>query len=308
MHQYSSRLRDDITAQEVKPTPIVETEDLQPVKAKSSKTDTLPADPDLQTADIIQQLNNEKEKLELEVEGIKIAFSNLNKVFWPGDTADSAVTKRDYVIYLAKVAPYLLPHLKDRLITLVRFPNGITQGRFYQKHWEHKLPPFVQTVRYFTEHINADQDFLFCNNVSTLLWLAQIADLELHTSHTRNNPEPDATHLPRNYTSSIKNVEESLLNYPDYLVFDLDPYLYSGKEKKGEEPELHRRGFEKACDLAFWLKEMLDNLKIHSFIKNIRPDRYCIYTFPSSEHSITAQFGPCLKSSGDKSSRSILTM
>ncbi len=219
------------------------------------------------TANILEQLNTGKEKLALEVEGNKIPFSNLNKVFWPGTANMEPVTKRDYAIYLAKVAPYLLPHLRDRLITMVRFPNGIAQGRFYQKHWEQKLPPFVETIRHFTEHAGRDQDFLVCNNISTLLWLAQIADLELHTSHTRNNPEPEGSTLSRNYTGSVENLEQSLLNYPDYLVFDLDPYSYSGKEKKGEEPELHQKGFKQACDLAFWLKELLDSLKIESFIK-----------------------------------------
>jgi bifunctional non-homologous end joining protein LigD len=264
------RLREDINPEEVKPMPIVETKNLKSVKPKATpKTEkaTSTNQEDSMTADILEQLNTDKEKLELEVEGNKIPFSNLNKVFWPGTANMEPVTKRDYAIYLAKVAPYLLPHLRDRLITMVRFPNGIAQGRFYQKHWEQKLPPFVETIRHFTEHAGHDQDFLVCNNISTLLWLAQIADLELHTSHTRNNPEPEGSTLSRNYTGSVENLEQSLLNYPDYLVFDLDPYSYSGKEKKGEEPELHQKGFKQACDLAFWLKELLDSLKIESFIK-----------------------------------------
>jgi len=255
-------LRDDIEAKDVKPTPIVETEDLRPVtvedKAKSKYAEV---------DDVLSQLDNDKEKLELEVEGNKIAFSNLDKVFWPATSSQPAVTKREYVRYLARVSPYLLPHLRDRLITFVRFPNGITQGRFYQKHWEHKLPPFVSSFTYFTEHINHDQEFLHCNNLSTLLWLGQIADLELHTSHSRNNPEPDAHHLSMDYTGSVEQVESSMMNYPDYIVLDLDPYMYSGKEKKGAEPELHKDGFKQACDVAFWIKELLDSLKIESFLK-----------------------------------------
>ncbi len=264
------RLRDDINSDEVKPTPVVETRNLKAVKlqkpkarAKSSSTE----EEDSMTAEILEQLETDKEKLELEVEGNKIPFSNLNKVFWPATSTTEAVTKRDYAIYLAQVAPYLLPHLKDRILTMVRFPNGIAQGRFYQKHWEHKLPPFVETVRHFTEHAGFDQDFLVCNNLSTLLWLAQIADLELHTSHTRNNPEPEGSSLPRDYTGDVKTLEASLLNYPDYMVIDLDPYTYSGKEKKGEEPELHEKGFKQACHVARWVKDLLDSLKIEAFIK-----------------------------------------
>jgi bifunctional non-homologous end joining protein LigD len=161
----------------------------------------------------------------------------------------------------------MLPHLKDRPLTLVRFPNGISGGKFYQKHFEKGLPEFVRTVRFFTEQANQDQDFLICNNLPTLLWLAQIADLELHTVHTRVNPHPDAEQHSLNFTGSAENMENSILNYPDFLVIDLDPYLYSGKEKSGDEPELNRQGFKHACQVARWLKELLDALKIKAYIK-----------------------------------------
>src|SRR5262249_35610194 len=152
---------------------------------------------------------------------------------WPGGEHIGPVTKRDYIRYLIRVSPYILPHLKDRPLTLVRFPNGIAGGKFYQKHVEKGLPQFVETARYFTEQVGADQDFLLCNNVSTLIWLGQIADLELHTVHTRVDPEPDAKHLSMEFTGSAENIENSIMNYPDFLVLDLDPYLYSGKEEKG---------------------------------------------------------------------------
>ncbi len=177
------------------------------------------------------------------------------------------ITKRDYLRYLVKVSPWLLPHLQDRLITLIRFPQGIEGIKFFQKHWQEKLPSFVQTVRTYTEHEKRDQTFLLCNNLSTLIWLGQIADLELHTSHTRISNESDGKKLPKTFTGSLKNIENSLLNYPDYMVFDLDPYLYSGHENKGAEPELHLKGFRKACQVALWLKELFDQLSINAFIK-----------------------------------------
>jgi bifunctional non-homologous end joining protein LigD len=65
----------------------------------------------------------------------------------------------------------------------------------------------------------------------------------------------------------LKNIEASLLNYPDFIVFDLDPYLYSGKEAKGEEPELHKVGYAKTCEAAMWLKELLEALSLSSFVK-----------------------------------------
>jgi bifunctional non-homologous end joining protein LigD len=238
-------------------------EDVSPAK----RNEGVSAASERETQNVLEQLDTEKEKLNLEVEGHIIPLSSLNKVFWPEHDGKPAYTKRDYLRYLATVAPYVVPHLTDRLITLVRFPNGIHAARFYQKHWEHGLPKFLNTVSVFTEHEGRDQDFLMCNNLPTLLWLGQIADLELHTSHTRIDPEPDATALPQKTTGSVAELERSLMNYPDYLVLDLDPYLYSGKEKKGEEPELHRQGFRNCCDIALYFKKHLDELKLEAFLK-----------------------------------------
>jgi bifunctional non-homologous end joining protein LigD len=216
---------------------------------------------------VLEQLDNDKEKLTLEVAQTIIPVTSLDKVFWPATDSAPAITKRDYIRYLAKVSDFVIPHLTDRLITLVRFPNGIQGMRFYQKHWEQGLPKFVKTARVFTEGEKKDQDFLVCNNISTLLWLGQIADLELHTSHTRIDQSPDATHLSLDMTGSVKALDDSIANYPDYIVLDLDPYLYSGKEKKDEEPELHRQGFENCREVAFILKSHLDSLKVDSFVK-----------------------------------------
>lgn len=215
--------------------------------------------------DLVERLDNEKNSLTLKIDEHKISLTNLNKELWPGEK--HAITKRGYLSYLLKMASHLLPHLKDRLITLVRFPNGISGQRFYQKHWERNRPPFVETVNYYSEANAADQEYLMCNNLATLVWLAQIADLELHTAHSRVNPEPDALWLPDTFTGSVEKIESSLLNYPDFIVFDLDPYLYSGKEKKGEEPELHRKGFAKAGEIALALKDIFDTLNIKSYVK-----------------------------------------
>jgi bifunctional non-homologous end joining protein LigD len=295
-------LREDISPQEVKPAPVVHIESADNTEFTTGKTKTMNTDEqnehgggrihggkadsgkvgggkvgggkagggtksEATIEDVLKQLDNEKEKLTLELEDNAIAFSNLNKEMWPATEEAKAITKRDYVKYLARVSPYLLPHLRDRLITFIRFPNGINGGKFYQKHWQAGRPAFVSVVSSYTDHANQDQDFLVCNNLSTLLWLGQIADLELHTSHTRTDPFPDGEHLPLTFTGSLENLEHSLLNYPDYLIFDLDPYLYSGKEKTGDEPELHRQGFQRGCDVALWIKEVLDRMSISSFVK-----------------------------------------
>ena len=230
---------------------------------KTAKPKTTKKD-DRQT--LLQQLDNAEENCELKIEGNKIKLTNLSKILWPKVKSHQAITKRDYVAYLVTVSPWLLPHLRDRLLTLIRYPHGIDDGKFFQKHWEDH-PAFVETVRTFTEHEDRDLDFLLCNNLSTLVWLAQVTDLELHTTHTRVTNLPDAKKLPKTFTGSLKKVTASVLNYPDYLVFDLDPYVYSGKEGKNAEPELNMKGFRKTCDLALWLKEFLDEFDIKAFVK-----------------------------------------
>jgi bifunctional non-homologous end joining protein LigD len=225
------------------------------------------SDSSLDVEPVLAQLENSKESLSLELGNVNLPVTNLNKIFWPATADAQSLTKRDYMIYLTRVSPFVIPHLRDRLITLVRFPNGINEGRFYQKHWNKGLPGFVETRRIFTEQENKDKDFLVCNNLPTLLWLGQIADLELHTSHTRTDPKPDAEQLPLTFTGSVERLEQSLMNYPDFLVLDLDPYLYSGEEKIGEEPELHQQGFRNCCAVALHLKGLLDKINVGSFIK-----------------------------------------
>jgi bifunctional non-homologous end joining protein LigD len=216
---------------------------------------------------IVDALDNDRESLRLTIAGQQIELTHLNKVFWPGTRSHGDITKRDYLTYLARISSLLLPHVRDRLLTLIRFPNGIGGQKFYQRHWDEHLPEFVQTVKAYTEHEKKDQDFLLCNNLPTLIWLGQIADLELHTSHTRTSSQPDAPDLPHTFSGSLKLIENSLLNYPDYMVFDLDPYLYSGKEKEGEEPELHRKGFRATCKVALYVKELLDGLSLKAYVK-----------------------------------------
>jgi len=202
-----------------------------------------------------------------------LSFTNLDKpmFFTTGESMNKPLTrplrKRDYLHYLLQASEYVLPHLHDRPVTQIRFPNGIYGMRFFQKHSEQKLPPFVETVRYFSESTGKDSDYFLCNNLATLLWFAQIAVLEFHTMHARISPVPDAQDIPTKFAGSAANIKSSLLNYPDFLVLDLDPYLYSGKENKGEEPELHRAGFQKTCEVALVLRKNLEDVGLNSFVK-----------------------------------------
>jgi len=218
-------------------------------------------------AEVLEQLAQTKEQVTLVVDGAKVKVTNLDKELWPGWEKQRPLTKRDLLTYFARISPYILPHMRDRPLTLTRYPNGVGAGHFYQKHWEGKLPSYVDTVNLWSEQKQADGEYLLCNNLATLLWLGQLADIELHTWYSRVNPEPDGQHLPETYTGSEGEFERSRLNYPDFIVFDLDPYIYSGDEAKGAEPELNRKAFQKTVDVALWLKDLLDGLSLSSFVK-----------------------------------------
>jgi bifunctional non-homologous end joining protein LigD len=218
-------------------------------------------------ADVLEQLQRPRANFAVDVAGERVSLTNLEKVFWPPFRAAPARTKRDLVQYYVKVSPFLLPHLKDRPLTLTRYPNGIAGDLFYQKHYGQPLPDFVETVEIWSGHNAADGVYIMCNNLPTLVWLAQIADLELHAWMSRVDPEPDAREKPRGFAGSESEIEASVLNYPDYMVFDLDPYIYSGQEAKGAEPEFNKRGWEKTVEMALSLKELLDQMRLSSFVK-----------------------------------------
>ncbi|MDP3768580.1 MAG: non-homologous end-joining DNA ligase, partial [Dehalococcoidia bacterium] len=257
------RLRED------KPAGSVVQEEVAPLPAPKNGHETSRSAGSLaeDVEEVLDQLGSKKESLTVRVQEHKIPLTNLDKGLWPRGGQRKPLTKRDFLVYLARVAPYLLPHLRDRPLTLTRYPNGIEEDHFYQKHWEGQLPDFVETVQLFSSSNEGDQEYLICNNLPTLLWLGQLADLELHTWYSRVSPEPDGHHLSTTFTGTQKNIEASLLNYPDFIVFDLDPYIYSGKEAAGDEPELNRRAFDETCNVASWLKDLLDSLSLSSFLK-----------------------------------------
>jgi bifunctional non-homologous end joining protein LigD len=254
-------LREDKAPREVR------REEAIPPPEKTSPASGASAPVEGEVEAVLEQLEDTKDKLLLKVSDHTISLTNLDKPLWPPLDDRRALTKRDLLVYLARVSPFLIPHMSDRPITLTRYPDGISGPHFYQKHWEHKLPKFVETVSLYSEHNDEDGEYLMCNNLPTLLWLGQLADIELHTWYSRVNAEPDGQHLPETYAGSEEKIDASRLNYPDFMVFDLDPYIYSGKESKGAEPELNRKAFLKTCDVAFWVKDVLDSLSLSSFIK-----------------------------------------
>ncbi len=218
---------------------------------------------------ILRQLDNTKSSLTLAVGKHQIKLTHLDRVYWPAGAAlkQPPLTKRDLLRYFAQVSPFMLPHLADRPLTMIRMPEGIQGERFYQKHWSQELPPFAQTITVFSDHRDESHDYLLCNNLPTLLWLAQSGTLEFHVWHSRAKPAPDAKSKETDYASSLETLERSVLNYPDYVVFDIDPYIYSGKEAPGEEPELNTAAFEKGKEVAFWLRELLNSMGLEPMVK-----------------------------------------
>ena len=275
------RLRDDIEAAKVKkPDPRRKPATLRPneppARRAGSRRAAAPAtpergahaDPAIEVAPILEQLDSRATQLDLEVGAARIRLTNLDRVYWPAAGKTSpAVTKRDLLRYLARVGRFMLPHLEDRPLTMIRMPEGINGERFFQKHWEQALPGFVETVTVFSETKDDKHRYLLANNLPTLLWLGQIGTLEFHIWHSRARPGPDTPVASTDYASSLKALEASVLNYPDYLVFDIDPYIYSGKEAKGEEPELNKKGFAVGKRVAFWLRALLRDMGLEAIIK-----------------------------------------
>ncbi|WP_246589541.1 non-homologous end-joining DNA ligase [Desertibacillus haloalkaliphilus] len=127
---------------------------------------------------------------ELMVAGKKLSISNPEKLLW----RRLGIKKIDYLHYLSEVAPFMLPFLNERLLTVIRFPNGIHKESFYQKNCPDYAPTFIKTVTH--EGI----DYLLCNDIATLLWLGNQAAIEYHI--------PFQPYHAR---------------HPSEIVFDLDP-------------------------------------------------------------------------------------
>lgn len=167
------------------------------------------------------------ERVETEIEGHRLSLSNLDKVLYP----DSGFTKGQVLDYYARIADVMLPYLKDRPVTLKRFPNGVEGKFFYQKHAPQDLPDWVCTsdVPSATEG-KAPIEFAVVCDRSTLMWAANLASLEFHVP---------LWHVAK---------DKSLPAPPDYLVFDLDP---------GPGTSI-----VECCKVAQWVGEFFDEEKV----------------------------------------------
>ena len=219
------------------------------------------------TRDLLEQIEQPR-LTSVDVDGERVRITHPDRVLWPATGDSPAITRRDLLRYFVSVSDYVLPYVKDRPLTLLRYPTGLGGKHFFQKHVEFEPPAFVDRECLISEHTGIDGTYLFCNNLPSLVWLAQIANIELHTWYSRTDNEPDARSLPHTYSGSVEAFEASVLNYPDFMVFDLDPYLYSGREPPRGQPEPHQEGFLQTCQAAHWIKDVLDDLRLPSFVKS----------------------------------------
>src|ERR1044072_8672067 len=167
------------------------------------------------------------QKAELVVEGKKLSVSNLNKVLYP----KVGFTKGQVIDYYTKVAPALLPHLEDRPLTMKRYPNGVDKEFFYEKNCPSHRPKWVKTAKVWSEGNQKTMEYCLANDLPTLVWAANLADLELHTSLSRK-----------------KNIDR-----PTMMVFDLDP---------GAPADIVQ-----CCQVGLWLRDLLSKMKLKSWAK-----------------------------------------
>ncbi len=168
-----------------------------------------------------------KRTVEVEVEGRRLSLSNLDKVLYPA----AGFTKGQVIDYYTRAWPVLEPHLRGRALTLKRYPNGVDGKFFYEKECPSHRPEWVRTEAVWSRHNGRHVNFCVADDLPTLVWAANLADLELHTS-----------------LAVVPDVAA-----PTMMVFDLDP---------GEPAAVLE-----CARVGRWLKELFDQLGLESFVK-----------------------------------------
>ena len=168
----------------------------------------------------------EKEK-EITLNRHIVKLTNQDKIYFPKD----GITKGDVIDYYQFVAEYILPYLKNRPLSLNRFPNGIEEHGFYQKDAGDNIPDWIKTTQVYSESNDKYIDYIYCNDKATLAYLNNLGCIDL-------NP----------WNSSLPDLE-----HPDYLVLDLDP------SKKNT--------FDEVIETALQVNEVLQSVKIKGYCK-----------------------------------------
>jgi bifunctional non-homologous end joining protein LigD len=182
---------------------------------------------------------------EFDVDGRSLAIRNLDRVVFPR----AGTTKGDLLDYYVRVAEVMLPHLRDRLLHMHRYPEGVEGPRFWQKGCPEHRPDWVPTTPVWSRDKQANIDFCVVNELAGLLWAVNIGSIELHTSlHLRDD-----------------------LDRPTVLAFDLDP---------GEGV-----GLVHCCEVALVLRDMFAGAGLRSLAKTSGSKGLQIYVPLNSEVS-----------------------
>jgi bifunctional non-homologous end joining protein LigD len=219
-HPVFQGLRVDKKATEVKADPMPAT--AKPSPKKTAKKASSKAKRKVEDDD-----NEDSGTKIIRLNGNELKLTNQNKIYWP----DEGYTKGDMINYYNTIYKYILPYLKDRPESLNRTPNGISAKGFYQKDAGGQAPDWVKSVKLYSESTDKDIDYIICNDKATLLYLNNLGCIEL-------NP----------WNSRLGSLE-----YPDYMVIDLDP---SDKNTFGE-----------VIDAALATKEVLDKAGAKAYCK-----------------------------------------
>jgi bifunctional non-homologous end joining protein LigD len=184
--------------------------------------------------------------IEVDVEDRVLKLTNLDKVMYP----QTGFTKGDVIGYYSGIAPVLLEHLRDHPLTLKRYPDGIEEEYFYEKQCPAHRPEWVQTVAVWSGRSDREIDYCTCQDLPTLVWLANLASIELHPSLSR----------------------APALERPTAMAFDLDP----------GDPA----GLIECCEVALLIRDMLTELGLASLVKTSGSKGLQIYV-PLNDDTVT---------------------
>jgi bifunctional non-homologous end joining protein LigD len=229
-------------------------------------------------------------RVEVEVEGRRLSLSNLDKVLYPR----SGFAKGQVIDYYSRVAPAVLPHLRDRPLTLKRYPNGVEGQYFYEKNCPSHAPDWVRKER------AGEIDYCVCDDLPTLVWLANLADLELHPSLSQvtdmEHPTVMAFDLDPGPGAALPECAEVALLLRDALAaLGLDSYPKTSGSKgiqiyvplnSGEAD--YRSGTKRLSQaLARHLEQQHPKLIVSTQKKELRKDRVLIDWSQNDEHKTT---------------------
>jgi len=165
--------------------------------------------------------------VEVRIDDRILRLTNLDKVFYP----KVGFTKGQMIDYYTRIAPALLPHLRDRPLTLKRYPNGVDGEMFYEKNCPKHRPPWVETAQVWSDGNNRYMYYCMVQDLASMVWVGQLGTIELHTSLSLRKKLPQ----------------------PRMLVFDLDP---------GPPATI-----VECCQVALWLREWFEGHGLQAFAK-----------------------------------------